>query len=43
VSDADPCLYVRQKQDRKLIVVVYVDDGIIAATHLEDCHEFLTV
>ena len=42
MSDADPCLYVRKCRERKLIVVLYVDDGIVAASHADDCHKFLT-
>ena len=41
-SDADPCLYVRHNDGRMLIVVLYVDDGIVAASYLEDCQNFLT-
>jgi Reverse transcriptase (RNA-dependent DNA polymerase)/gag-polypeptide of LTR copia-type/Zinc knuckle len=40
-SEADPCLYVRHKSGRTLIVVLYVDDGIVAATYDEDCQNFL--
>ncbi|KAF2892605.1 hypothetical protein ILUMI_13569 [Ignelater luminosus] len=28
ISDADPCLYIRQTGDAKIIVVLYVDDGL---------------
>jgi len=41
MSDADPCLFVRQNNGHKLIVALYVDDGIVAATHAEDSCEFL--
>ena len=40
-SDADPCLYVQQNEGHKLIIVLYVDDGIVAATHVKDCHKLL--
>jgi hypothetical protein len=40
-SEADPCLYVRHKSGHTLIVVLYVDDGIVAATYDEDCQNFL--
>jgi hypothetical protein len=40
-SNADSCLYVLHKDGHKLIVVLYVDDGIIAATHAEDCQKFI--
>jgi hypothetical protein len=39
-SDADPCLFVKKASDRKLVIVLYVDDGLVAATHQEDIEEF---
>lgn len=41
VSEADPCLYTREKNEKKLILVLYVDDGLVAATHSQDQQEFL--
>ena len=41
VSEADPCLYVREKNGKKLILVVYVDDGLVAATDSQDLEDFL--
>ena len=35
-SQADPCLYMNLKADSKLLVGIYVDDGLIAATKNED-------
>lgn len=29
-SSANPCLFTRKKNDKKLIIVIYVDDGLIA-------------
>jgi hypothetical protein len=29
VSTADPCLFVRRSNGKKLIVAIYVDDGLI--------------
>lgn len=40
-SEADPCLYFRKSDGRKLLIALYVDDGIIAATHQEDIDTFL--
>jgi hypothetical protein len=40
-SNADPCLYVRSSKISKLIVVVYVDDGLIAGTDQRDMNEFV--
>ncbi|GFU02586.1 retrovirus-related Pol polyprotein from transposon TNT 1-94 [Trichonephila clavipes] len=35
-SEADPCLYIRERKGRKLLIVLYVDDGLIAATDQQD-------
>ena len=32
-SDADPCFFVRKESERKLMIALYVDDGLVAATH----------
>jgi hypothetical protein len=40
-SEADPCLFIRVRGQRKLLVAVYVDDGIVASTHKEDAVQFL--
>jgi hypothetical protein len=42
-SNADSCLYVLHKDGHKLIVVLYVDDGIIAATHLKTVRNLLMI
>ena len=41
VSEADPCLYVRSRNGKKLILVLYVDDGLLAANDQEDQQDFL--
>lgn len=41
VSEADPCLYVRERNGKKILLVVYVDDGLAAATDTQDLEEFL--
>ena len=41
-SFADPCLYIRSRNGRKLILVLYVDDGLIASSNKEDVEQFLT-
>jgi hypothetical protein len=41
-SEADPCLFVRKRDNGKLMIALYVDDGIIAATHQEDIDAFLS-
>ncbi|GBL93534.1 Retrovirus-related Pol polyprotein from transposon RE1 [Araneus ventricosus] len=40
-NDADPCLYSKEKNGRKLLIVLYVDDGLVAATNQEDLDNFL--
>ena len=41
-SEADPCLFIRVNGDRKIIVALYVDDGLVASTHREDADQFIT-
>lgn len=40
-SEADPCLYLKSKDDKKIIVCLYVDDGLVAATDLEESENFI--
>lgn len=40
-SKTDPCLYYRKEKDRKLLVILYVDDGLIAASREEDVDALL--
>ena len=40
-STADPCLFYRATGDEKLIVVLYVDDGLVAAQKKTDIDKFL--
>ncbi|GFU93754.1 copia protein [Trichonephila clavipes] len=40
-SEADPCLYIRQRKGRKLLIVLFVDDGLIAATDQQDSEMFI--
>lgn len=35
-SEADPCLYIRKRSKNLLLVVLYVDDGLVVATDLEN-------
>ena len=44
VSTADPCLFVRESREEKLLLAVYVDDGLLAASKestLQECLEGL--
>ena len=40
-SNADPCLLVRKTKTSKLIVVIYVDDGLVTGTDETEIGEFL--
>ncbi|KAF8774799.1 Copia protein like [Argiope bruennichi] len=42
VSTADPCLFIRHKNDKKLLVVIYVDDGLAAGTDKVEVEEFMS-
>ena len=41
VSAADPCLYVRIKGGKKLLLALYVDDGLLAASDMQDLNSFI--
>lgn len=40
-SDADPCIYIRNQEGNKLILALYVDDGLVAATDPGELETFL--
>lgn len=40
-SEADPCLFIRERKGRKLLIALYVDDGLIASTHQQDSEMFI--
>ena len=42
ISEADPCLYVRSRGDKVLLLALYVDDGLLAATDMQDLDLFLS-
>ncbi|KAF8777457.1 Retrovirus-related Pol polyprotein like [Argiope bruennichi] len=42
VSTADPCLFIRHKNDKKLLVVIYVDDGLAGGTDRVEVEEFMS-
>jgi transposase InsO family protein len=42
VSDADPCLYVRVNNNKILLLALYVDDGLLAATDMQDLNLFIS-
>ena len=39
-SEADPCFYIREKNGKKLLLVLYVDDGLVASSDIKDLNEF---
>ena len=41
VSAADPCLYIKISNGKKLLLALYVDDGLIAATDMQDLNAFI--
>lgn len=41
-SEADPCLFVREKGQGKMFFVLYVDDGLIAAENEHDLRSLIT-
>lgn len=41
VSDADPCLYMRERNGKKIILVLYVDDGLVASTEKSELDVFI--
>ncbi|OUC46310.1 reverse transcriptase, partial [Trichinella nativa] len=42
-STADPCLFARMKERSKLLVAIYVDDGIVAGSDTDEMEQFLAV
>lgn len=40
-SAADPCFYIRENNGKKLLLVLYVDDGLIASSDAKDLEDFL--
>lgn len=40
-SEADPCFYIREKNGKKLLLVLYVDDGLIASSDVNELKYFL--
>lgn len=40
-STSDPCLYTKKVGNRKILLTLYVDDGLVAATDKELADEFL--
>lgn len=40
-NSADSCLFIREKDGKKLILALYVDDGLVAASDKEELEHFL--
>lgn len=41
MSEADPCLYLWAKENQKMLVSLYVDDGLVASSDSELANNFL--
>ncbi len=41
-SEADPCLFYNAAEEHKLLIALYVDDGLVAAKNDEDLQRFLS-
>lgn len=41
-STADPCLYIRNKNGNMMLVLIYVDDGLIAGSSEEEVSSLIT-
>lgn len=39
-SDADPCLFIRKRNSRKILIGLFVDDGIVASTDKSELEKF---
>ncbi|KRX78876.1 Retrovirus-related Pol polyprotein from transposon TNT 1-94 [Trichinella sp. T6] len=42
-STADPCLFARMKERSKLLLAIYVHDGIVAGSDTDETEQFLAV
>ena len=40
-TNADPCIFTRNNNQKKLILAIYIDDGLIAAENQESIDELL--
>lgn len=40
-SKADPCVFISDRSGRKLVLAIYIDDGLVAASNTEDINELL--
>ncbi|KAI8435453.1 hypothetical protein MSG28_003756 [Choristoneura fumiferana] len=40
-SDTDPCMFIRNRESNKIILALYVDDGLVAATNQENSEKFI--
>jgi hypothetical protein len=41
-SAADPCLYMRWQNEKQILLALYVDDGLVAATDVQELDSFLS-
>lgn len=40
--NTDPCLFIRKRGNNKIVLALYVDDGLIAYTNQKDSDKFIT-
>lgn len=40
-TSADVCVFVSKKGERKIVLAIFIDDGIVAATHNEDISKLI--
>lgn len=40
-SEADPCVYVRERGQKKILLALYVDDGLLAASDEKEADDFI--
>jgi hypothetical protein len=41
MSEADPCLFIKLTERGKVMLSLYVDDGLVAATNADDIKDFM--
>ena len=42
VSETDPCMFIREHGHDRIILVLYVDDGLVSGTNFQDVKNFLS-
>ena len=42
VTESDPCLFIRENENSKILLALHVDDGLIASSSKEEADKFLS-